>query len=117
MTDHSYSPCLAERLGDSGTGHSPIYGFSADGYPIYGPYHALGTLALSCWQKRDYSSSVVGCAGGARTCTLIDPLDYTQGTQTVTSGPSLTSTVTTQSGNTISSVCGIYKQDFFYNAT
>ena len=115
--DHSFSPCLAARLGDIGLDHSPVYGFSTDGFPIYGPYQASHTLAVSCWQKRDYNSSLVGCIGGERTCTLINPLDYSQGTQVVSSGPSLTSTVPTQSGNTISSACGIYKQDYFYNAT
>jgi YHYH protein len=56
---HSWSPCLAAKLGDpspktgtagSGTdGHSPIYGWAADGYPIYGPWQASGQLAQSCW--------------------------------------------------------------------
>jgi hypothetical protein len=115
LEDHSYSPCLGERLGDVGSSHSPVYGFSTDGYPIYGPYQSSGQLAVSCWQKRDYSSPIVGCKGGARTCTFSNPLNYTQGTKDVTSGPSLTGTVSTQSGNTIKGVSGIYKQDYFYN--
>ena len=115
FADHSYSPCLGERLGDTGSSHSPVYGFSTDGYPIYGPYQSNGQLATSCWQKRDYNSPIVGCTGGARTCTLTDPLDYTKGTTSVTSGPSLTGTVSTQSGNTIQGSSGIYKQDYFYN--
>ena len=31
---------------------SPLHGFSLDGYPIYGPYQADLTLAVSCWQVR-----------------------------------------------------------------
>lgn len=116
--DYSYSPCLASRLGDSGLAHSPVYGFSTDGYPIYGPFQASGVVAISCWQRRDYSSSsVVGCASGARTCILKNPLDFSQGKQTVSAGPSLSSTLSTSSGNVISSASGIYKQDYFYNAS
>jgi hypothetical protein len=79
--DHTYSPCLGERLGDDGSKHrfdsiflpatchllgddftccdtlpSPLHGFSFDGYPIYGPYHADGTLVVSCWQVRVHIS-------------------------------------------------------------
>jgi hypothetical protein len=117
VADYGYSPCLAARLGDSGLGHSPLYGFSTDGYPIYGPFQSSRSVAVSCWQKRDYSSSSVGCADGTRSCILKDPLDYTQGTVAVPQGPSLTGTVSTSSGNTISSASGIYKQDYFYNAS
>jgi hypothetical protein len=39
------------------------------------------------------------------------------GTTTVTSGPSLTGTVSTQSGNTISAASGIYFEDYFFNST
>ena len=115
--DYSYSPCLAQRLGDSGLAHSPVYGFSTDGFPIYGPFQSSGSVAVSCWQKRDYSSPLVGCEGGARTCTLKNPLDYRQGTQTVLNGPSLTGTLITSSGNSISSASGIFEQDYFYNAS
>lgn len=95
-----------------------MYGFSTDGYPIYGPFQASGAAAVSCWQRRDYrSSSAVGCVGGARTCILKNPLDYSQGTQPVSAGPSLSSTLTTSSGNVISSASGIYEQDYFYNAS
>jgi hypothetical protein len=116
---HHHSPaCLAKRLNDSGTGHSPIYGFMVDGYPLYGPFQAKNTLAKSCWAARDYSSSsVTGCSGSKRCCTLNDPEDYTQGTTTVTCGPSLTGTTTSLSGNTISTTSGIYVQDYFYNSS
>jgi hypothetical protein len=88
---HFHAPCLAEKLGDTGTGHSPIYGFGPDGYPIYGPYQAAGKLASSCWMARDYSSAATGCSGGARTCKLTDEFDYTKGTTATSSaGPSLT---------------------------
>jgi hypothetical protein len=38
------------------------------------------------------------------------------GTTTVTSGPSLTGTVSTQSGNTISAASGIYFEDYYYDS-
>jgi hypothetical protein len=51
-----------------------------DSYPIYGPYQASGQLAVSCWQKRDYSAtSATGCSDGKRSCQLNDQWDYTQG--------------------------------------
>jgi hypothetical protein len=41
IVDH---PCLATAINDTGTVHSPIYGWATDGYPIFGPYQANGTL-------------------------------------------------------------------------
>jgi hypothetical protein len=121
---HSYSPCLAERLGDKGGAHSPVYGFSLDGYPIHGPYNAgAGTagLAVSCFSKRDYSSasSATGCGSAAkRTCTLKSIYDISLGTNTATySGPDTTATLTTQSGNIISAASGVYYQDYYYNSS
>jgi hypothetical protein len=38
---HLKSQCLLDQLGDDGTGHSPILGFAADGFPVYGPYGYL----------------------------------------------------------------------------
>jgi hypothetical protein len=35
---HQNPDCLRAMLGDDGTHHSPIIGWSFDGYPIYGPY-------------------------------------------------------------------------------
>lgn len=126
--DYSTSPCLAERLNDQGGSHSPLYGFGKDGFPIYGPYQEADTLAVSCWQKRDYLfSSPTGCpcavgltsCAASRSCLLKNPLDYTQGTRTGATlfGPSLTGTVTSLSGNAISSASGVFIQDYFFNAS
>lgn len=118
ILDYSYSPCLGERLNDVGQGHSPIYGFSTDGFPIYGPYQAAGELAESCWQKRVYSvGSPTGCSNSKRSCVLKNPLDYTQGTDAVFSGPGFTDDLTSDTGKTIIAAVGVYKQDFFFNAS
>lgn len=115
---HNHPVCLAEKLSDTGTSHSPLYGWIWDNYPIYGPYQASGELAQSCWQKRDYSSSATGCSGGTRSCVFVDQYDITKGTTTAAcSGPSLSGTTTTQSGNTISAASGIYFEDYYYNST
>lgn len=104
-------------LGDYGQGHSPVYGFSNDGYPIYGPYQAAATLALSCWAKRVYTStSPTGCGSNKRTCVLKDPLDYTKGYTTVATGPAIGQTVDSYSGYSISAVSGVYFQDYYYDA-
>ena len=116
--NHFHSLGLQALLGDNGTDHSPLYGFMNDGYPVYGPYQDEDTLAVSCWQKRDYNDPVTGCVGGERTCVFVDAYDYTKGTTTAShSGPLLNSTITTQSGNVISTDSGIYQQDYFFNAT
>ena len=87
-----------------GTGHSPIYGFGADGYPIYGPWHDSGVLAQSCWFTRDYDdlNSATGCGlAGERSCLLVDETDITQGTVApASSGPKTSDSVTSMSGNT-----------------
>ena len=73
---HFSTDCLAADLNDTGDGHSPVYGYAADGYPIYGPYEAEDTLATSCWTARDYEdeSDPYGCGGtGQRTCLMADP--------------------------------------------
>lgn len=116
---HSHPNCLASLLGDNGSMHSPIYGFAVDGYPIYGPYQDNGTLAVSCWQKRDYSSALTGCAGGKRTCQLIDEYDYTIGVTTsgVSLGESFTSIIQSSNGNSIVALNGVYYQDYFYNSS
>lgn len=114
---HNHPYCLAERLGDNGTSHSPIYGWIGDGYPLFGPYQAKDTLVQSCWKKRDYSaSSATGCSDGKRSCQLQDQWDYTKGTKSVTSGPSLTTTVNSLSGNAISAASGIYFEDMYYDS-
>ena len=116
---HSYPHCLAEQLGDDGSGHSAVFGFAADGYPIYGPYEAIDQLAKSCWVARDYSASVTagGCADGARSCQLVDVFDLTKGVSIVSNGPALGGTTTTQSGNTISASSGIYYEDYYFDMT
>ena len=80
---HSYSDCMAQLVGDTGAGHSPVYGFAADGYPIYGPWEAAGVLAQSGWRTRDYDdpASPTGCGmAHVRNCLLRNPLDPSQGT-------------------------------------
>ena len=115
---HSYPHCLAEQIGDQGTGHSPVYGFAMDGYPIYGPWQAASLLAKSCWVARDYSAATTagGCADGTRSCQLVDVYDLSQGVTSVNSGPALSGTVDTQSGNAISSSSGIYLEDYYFDA-
>ena len=122
---HQNPNCIQEMLGDtsdardSTSGHSAIYGWMLDGYPVYGPYQANGLQATSCWKPRDYgASSATGCGtDNVRSCVLNDPYDYTQGTTTVTAGPLTTGSVTSQSGNTINTVSGVYIQDFYYNSS
>jgi hypothetical protein len=117
--DFGYSPCLASRLNDYGQAHSPIYGFSLDGFPIYGPYQASGVLAVSCWQPRNFDkTSPTGCSlTGTRSCVLKNPLNYALGTTNVFNGPSTSSIITSASGNSIAAVSGVFKQDYFFNAS
>lgn len=117
---HHYPKCLGVVLNDTGSSHSTIWGWGNDGLPVYGPYQSKSTLAVSCWQKRDYSSTTTGCTGGLRTCLLVDQYNYTLGTTALNStyyGPSPSSTVTSQSGNTIYVTSGAYFQDMYYNWT
>ena len=116
---HMYSGCVKELLDDDGSAHSPLYGFAADGYPIYGPYSMQGVLAKSAWVKRDYSAnSASGCgADGERSCQLVDQYDLSKGTSSVSAGPDTSATVTTQSGNPISAESGIYFEDYYYDAS
>ncbi|MEM6730311.1 MAG: YHYH protein [Myxococcota bacterium] len=115
---HGYTTCLANLVGDEGTGHSPIYGFAADGYPLYGPYEGAGTLAVSGWVERDYGASIAngGCGTpGARTCILVDEYDITQGVDSsVNPGPDIGASVTTASGNSLSATSGYYYEDYYY---
>jgi hypothetical protein len=115
---HSLSPCLTEYLEEDGSAHSRIYGWIVDNYPIYGPYQSANVLAKPCWFARDYSSSsVTGCSSGDRDCQLVNMWDYTEGTVSVSAGPSITGTTTSLSGNDIPSVSGIYLEDYYYNAS
>lgn len=115
---HFYSSCLADLVSDDGSGHSPIYGFAADGYPIYGPWEADGVLAQSSWVTRDYSAnSTTGCSDGQRSCTLNDPYDISQGTTSSSQGPDLGEVVTTMSGNQLEAVNGYYHEDYYWDQT
>lgn len=118
---HSYTSCIASLVGDIGDGHSPIYGYSADGYPLYGPYESEGVLAVSGWVKRDYSLTNVegGCnsTDGERTCVLVDEYDVSQGTTDLESseyGPNVGVEVETLSGNFIAADEGYYYEDYYY---
>jgi hypothetical protein len=115
---HFYTSCLADLVADKADDHSPIYGFAADGYPLYGPYESSGVLAVSGWQARDYGAAdnAGGCATpGERTCVLVDEYDVSQGVDfTVDQGPDIGETVTTLSGNSLSAVAGYYLEDYYY---
>lgn len=123
---HNYPNCMATRLGDTGTGHSPLYGWIYDGFPVYGPYQSSGVLAQSCWLKRDYSTS--GGTGGCsttssqqRTCLLNNIYDVTAGVTAISDttryGPKTTDTLVTQSGNTITAASGVFLEDYYYSAS
>ena len=115
---HFYSSCLADMVGDKADGHSPLYGFAADGYPIYGPWEANGVLATSSWVVRDYdSSATTGCSDGGRSCVLVDQYDVSKGTESVSSGPGFNTTVTTLSGNSLVATIGYYKEDYYWDSS
>ncbi len=42
---HKYPTCVKSPFSDDGKKHSPIIGFAFDGFPLYGPYEAAGTMA------------------------------------------------------------------------
>ncbi|MCL1127717.1 YHYH protein [Shewanella surugensis] len=114
---HFYTRCLANLVGDEGSGHSPIFGFSADGYPLYGPYETDMTLAISGWEIRDYDAEVSagGCSTeGVRSCVLVDVYDISKGVIQVSNGPDIDEEVTTLSGNILSASDGYYFEDYYY---
>lgn len=114
---HFYTSCLADLVGDDGDQHSPIYGYAADGYPLYGPYESADNLAMSGWQERDYGADVNegGCGTeGERSCILVDPYDVSQGVAQVDNGPDIGADVTTLSGNTLSADDGYFFEDYYY---
>lgn len=124
---HHFSECWARAAGEDYTGHSEIYGYIADGYPIYGPYEDTDTLAKSCWVKRDYDVSGdevgYGCVGtsgaveGERSCVLVDPYDPSLGVETAaSSGPTTNETVSSLSSNTFTTTSGFYFQDYYYDS-
>ena len=116
---HNYPNCFAQKLNDTGSSHSPIYGFTIDSFPIYGPWQSKNTLAKSCWKLRDYSSnSKTGCSNNKRSCILKNIYDYNDGIINVTnSGPSFDDNIITQSGNNIIAKNGVYFQDYYYDIT
>ena len=90
----TYSSCLMNRLGEVlGSDHSPIYGWMNDGIPVYGPYNGPSILAQSCWVKASYSSG-----------TRVD-------------GPSISSTVLSDSGNSISAASGLFFEDYSFDSS
>ena len=127
---HTWSPCLAEQVGDNGLGHSPVYGFARDGFPIYGPFHDVGLLAKSCWKKRNYEGTKTAAGGwgcmssstdttnkGKRTCLLSDQFNPSSTTTASTSGPSIYSTVKSQSGNSYTAESGAYYEDYYFDTS
>lgn len=127
---HFYSECWAKVAGEDTTagrsGHSVIFGFAADGYPVYGPWHDTGVLAQSCWKMRDYNVGPTdvgyGCVGfngaaaGERNCVLVDPYDPSQGVVAATPGPTTSGTYTSLSGNTFSTVDGFFYEDYYFDS-
>jgi len=115
---HGYSTCVRQMVGDQGLGHSPIYGYAGDGYPIHGPYHDGDQLVESCWKKRDYSAtSATGCGSDAvRDCRLIDEENINLGVEYVTTGPRVDSTIRIN-GNDSLARSGIYYEDYYYDAS
>lgn len=115
---HQYTSCLAELLDDEGDQHSPIYGFAADGYPLYGPYESAGELAISGWKVRDYGASEAegGCeTEGERSCVLVDEYDLEAGVmEAEENGPDIGEEVTTLSSNIIAADDGYYYEDYYY---
>jgi hypothetical protein len=116
---HFYSACWAEAAGEDGQGHSPIYGYAADGYPVYGPWYDTNVPAKSCWKTRDYTvSSATGCgANGVRNCLLVDQYDFTKGTKVATaSGPTTAGSFTSLSRNTFTTSAGFFFEDYYFDA-
>jgi hypothetical protein len=118
---HHFHPiCLQSALGDTGTAHSPLYGWVNDGFPIYGPYQASGVLATSCWKTRVYTDLALGgCAGGSRTCLLNSDSDLTAETTALAAnqyGYDPTQSVSI-GGTTITAVSGIFKEDYYFDST
>lgn len=130
---HTYSPCLAELLGDQGLEHSPVYGFARDGFPIHGPWQGAAVLAQSCWKTRNYDGLATAAGGwgcmtsttdtanqGKRTCLLDDQFNPTTVTVISSSanyGPGTSDTVVSQSGNSYTATSGSYWEDFYFDST
>lgn len=116
---HFYSDCLADLVGDEADSHSPIYGYTADGYAIHGPWEGDGQQALSSWAVRNYNDpdSETGCgAAGERSCLLVDEYDISQGTQTTNNtGPSTSGSYTSLSRNEFDTISGFFYEDYYWD--
>jgi hypothetical protein len=116
---HAFSNCLARAANETEIGYSPIYGYVADGYPIYGPWVATGVLAKSTWVKRNYDDDNAdsGCGrAGLRTCLLDDPLAVARKRTTISSaGPSTSDTVVVASENSFIAESGFYYEDYYWD--
>ncbi|WP_444892757.1 YHYH protein [Microbulbifer sp. TRSA001] len=116
---HFYSDCLADLVGDIGDDHSPIYGYTADGYAIYGPWEGEGELAESSWAVRDYDdpTSESGCGvAGERSCLLVDEYDLSQGVETTSNtGPTTSDSYTSLSGNEFTTTAGFFYEDYYWD--
>ncbi|WP_444943482.1 YHYH protein [Microbulbifer sp. ZKSA006] len=116
---HFYSDCLADLVGDSGDDHSPIYGYTADGYAIYGPWESEGELAESSWAIRDYDdpTSASGCGiAGERSCLLVDEYDLSQGVETTSNtGPTTSGSYTSLSSNEFTTTAGFFYEDYYWD--
>ena len=115
---HFSSDCLGKMVNDEGTSHSPIYGYAADGYAIYGPWYSNGVLAKSSWAVRDYddANSDTGCGtAGVRDCVLIDEFNVSLGFEDAASGPSTSDEYSSLSGNTFIASAGFFYEDFYWD--
>lgn len=115
---HGYNGCLAKVIKDDGSGHSPVWGFAADGYPIHGPWQAKDVRARSCWVKRDYAAtSATGCGvDGKRSCQLVDNHDIGKGSVDVTAAPDVGAAQESLfSKNPITVDSGSYFEDYYYD--
>lgn len=121
---HHYSDCWAEAVGEEFDGHSPIYGYVADGFPIHGPLQDTDVLAKSCWIKRNYDvgpdEEGYGCVGemgaveGDRSCHLIDPYNPSLGVESVVSANN-TSVEINIRGAIHEGDSGFYFEDYYYD--
>ena len=105
---------------DDGQAHSSIYGYIADGFPLYGPYYAAGVLAKSSWQIRNYDNvdNTSGCGGtGLRNCQLIDQYDMTKGTTVSADAPATDERIILSTGQSTTSTSGDYFEDYYHNPT
>jgi len=118
---HQLSSCLSEKfVNDLSSSHSSIYGWIIDGYPVYGPYNGDSLLATSCWKKRDYSSAITGCAGGRRTCQLVDQMNVAKGVRSLPSahvGPAFTAKIRSKSGYLVTAANGAFLEDYYFDTS